>query len=247
MRIGNFSVLIPEGREHGSGHVALPHNTQYVIRMGNHGSPRCDATVEVDGKEVGSFRINGYGNLVLERSVNDTGRFTFFKADSAEGVSAGAGEVTADLRGLIKVTFRPEKCASFVPRVGHMHLCNVGGTPRMGGNLRAGPGGQSVGLGGLYGASAGTPKATEEKTCGGIGAFPTNQCDMGGSFVAPPGAAAGVTGLTGTSDQSFYTVPNLDYDPVGEVVISLRLVEASNAVRPLQAVQRGNPTPAPVY
>lgn len=238
MRIGNFSVLIPEGREHGSGHVALPHNTQYVIRLGNHSSPRCDATVEVDGKEVGSFRINGYGNLVLERSVNDTGRFTFFRADSTEGASAGAGEITADLRGLIKVTFRPERYANPVPRVGGMHLCNAGGTPRMGG-----AGGQSVG--GWSTQQYGEMLRGVEKTCGGI--LPTNQCDMGGSYGAPAGAAAGVTGLTGSSNQTFYEVPNLDYDQAGEVVISLRLVEATNAVRPLQAVQRGNPTPAPVH
>lgn len=243
MRIGNFSVLIPEGREHGSGHVALPHNTQYVIRMGNHGSPRCDATVEVDGKEVGSFRINGYGNLVLERSVNDTGRFTFFEADSAEGASAGAGEIATDLRGLVRVTFRPEKYVKPIPFVGGVRTIRgmCAPAPRMGGSIGQSAGGWSTQQ---YGAVSKGP----EPTCGGfVGAFPTNQCDMGGSYSAPAGAAAGVTGLTGSSNQTFYEVPNLDYDPAGEVIITLRLVEATNAVRPLQAVQRGNPTPAPVH
>lgn len=36
MRVGNFSLLIPEGRERDSGHVEMQHNTQYQLRLGNH-------------------------------------------------------------------------------------------------------------------------------------------------------------------------------------------------------------------
>ncbi len=59
-------------------------------------------------------------------------------------------------------------------------------------------------------------------------------------------ASAGITGLTGKSNQKFYEVANLDYDPTGATIITLRLV-ATQAVRPLTAVPpRSNPVPSSV-
>lgn len=109
MRVGSFSVLIPEGKERDSGHVQLAHETKYQIRLGNHGNVRCDAEVSVDGKSVGNFRINAPGFLTLERPSHDIGCFTFFKADSAQGQAVEASEISRNDRGLIQVVFRPEK------------------------------------------------------------------------------------------------------------------------------------------
>lgn len=109
MRVGNFSVLIPEGVEKDSGHVQMRHDQVYGIRLGNHGSVRCDAEVNVDGKHVGTFQMYSGQVFTLERPSHDTGRFTFYKANSEQGESVGAADVSTQERGLISVTFRPEK------------------------------------------------------------------------------------------------------------------------------------------
>jgi hypothetical protein len=212
MRLGNFSLLIPEGYEGGSGHVRLRHGQTYTLRLGNHGSLRCDAEVTVDGKPTGTFRINGNNTITLERPENDTGRFTFLLRNSAEGQAANLSGVPEGDLGLVQVRFKPERYYQPPPqnivRPVSMHEPTVTGgtTPDWGGNAI-------------------------EKTSGGI-------CR---------GMSAGGTGLTGQSGQTFYTVANLDYDPTGEVVISLRLVGSEEAsVRPLVAAQRSNPVPPPV-
>lgn len=57
---------------------------------------------------------------------------------------------------------------------------------------------------------------------------------------------SGITGLSGHSDQQFVTVANLNYDPLEEVTVHIRLVCGDN-VRPLTAVTAmSNVVPAPV-
>ncbi len=197
MRVGSFSLLIPEGRELDSNHVVLAHGAVYRIHLGNHHGRRCDATVEVDGKEVGTWRIGPGQSIVLERPVHDTGRFTFFESRSGEAQAAGVGAVEVASRGLIRATFRPERVYRPLPRVG---------------SLRAVAGGPSCGM------------EAEEKTAGLV---------------------PGITGLTGTSGQHFKDVAPLDYDPLLEVTIYLRLVSGLPEVRPLTVSPRSNSVPAP--
>lgn len=223
MRLGIFSVLIPEGREHGNQYVGLRHGQVYSIRIGNHGNVSCDAEVVVDGKPMGDYRLVPGQTWNLERPVHDPGKYTFFSADSAEGQAAGAGEVSRDLKGLLTVTFKPAKqvlrpMSALPPTYPYrtdMQLCSA----------RRGAHDQSVGG---YSSSEVLPRSLEEKTCGGL--------------------APGVTGLTGTSDQRFTEVANLDYDLTKAVVISLRLVtEDVPAVRKLEPVSSlSNPVPPPV-
>lgn len=213
MRVGSFSVLIPEGREHGSGHVGLSHGQVYTVRLGNRGSVRCDATLTIDGKHMGDYRVNAYGDWVLERAHDDPGRFTFFRASSHEAATAGVSEVANESRGLVEVRFRPEKQRPTATRGG-------------------GACGQSVGSWNEYSDSTRLCSTSDSVGSRGV--------------EGPKGFAAGITGLTGHSSQQFHEVPNLDYDPSGEVVITLRLVEESNAVRPMRPVAKGNPVPAPI-
>ena len=35
MRLGNFSVEIPKGKELDAGYVAMKHNTKYALRLAN--------------------------------------------------------------------------------------------------------------------------------------------------------------------------------------------------------------------
>jgi hypothetical protein len=223
MRVSNFSVLIPEGQEYESGHVRLPHNTQFCIKLGNHDHRDCDATVFVDGKEVGCFRLQNGNTLLLERPVHDNARFTFFKADSEEAHDAGVSSVASVDRGTIRVIFRPEK----VRRPSRIGGQSVRGIDELTTKHRWG---KSQDEQGPQLRALGMARSVETA---GLG------------FVAPTNAEAGITGLTGHSDQNFYTVPNLDYDPTAEVTINLRLV-AGKAVRPLTSVPRSNPVPASV-
>jgi hypothetical protein len=210
MRVGNFSVLIPQGRERSSGHVEMDHGQVYAIRLGNHDHRRCDAIVRVDGKEVGGFRLEPCQYLPLERPAHDTGCFTFFRAGSEEWAAVSGSKVEVSERGLIQVTFRPERCARVTFR-----------PERCARVLKAG--------------GARDARAAEEKTSGGI--------DLGGGGASF--AKSGVTGLTGTSGQTFREVPNLDYEPGGDVVISIRLV-CGAGVRELTPAPRGNAVPDPV-
>ncbi len=201
MRVNNFTVQVREGIEWESGHVKLGHGAVYSLRLGNDDPRRrCDAEVLVDGKHAGTFRLDAGQNMTLERPAHDSGRFTFFAADSSAAGQAGVADVARDQRGLIQVTFRPERRRPPVLRDGPLSLC-----------------------------SAGTPRA------------------FGYNEPTAKGLEAGVTGLTGQSAQQFHDVAALDYDPAGTVTISLRLVCSSEAaVRPLTAVPRSNPVPAPV-
>ncbi len=145
MRVGSFSLLIPEGVERSNGYVGLAHATQYTVRLGNHGHRRCDAEVWVDGKPIGTYRVNAGCTVTLERAAHDAGRFTFFRAESAEGGAAGAAGVDAPARGLVQVIFRPERQAV---RLNNVRARTCGG-----------PGPQSV------------PKGVteyEERTAGGL-------------------------------------------------------------------------------
>ncbi len=93
----------------------------------------------------------------------------------------------------------------------------------------------------------------------GMSSESVTQCSVGGgprgqSTIQPQnmlGMQAGITGLTGSTDQQWVDCAPLDHDPAGEVVINVRLVVSNEAkVRPMQpagqVVARANPVPAPV-
>ncbi len=195
MRVGNFSLLVPQGQERDSGHVMLQHGTVYTLRLLSHFHRACDALVKVDGKEVGGFRLEGHGSLTLERSADDTGRFTFYAAESSEGQAVGGG-IAKDQRGLIEVTFKPEKDRAAVRRAARE---------------------------GYLSAFSG-----DEKTSGGISR------SFGLESMPKVGCSAGVTGLTGKSNQEFVAVPNLDYDLNEVVTITLRLVVGQDSPSPVE-------------
>lgn len=58
--------------------------------------------------------------------------------------------------------------------------------------------------------------------------------------------AAGGTGLSGNSNQEFINVKDIDRDHSRTTMISLRLIEPKNDVRPLRGYYQANPIPKPV-
>jgi hypothetical protein len=107
MELNNFSLSISPGTELSGGYLQLEHNTQYNVVLANKRAMRCDAKLEIDGKHVGTWRLEEYDSIVLERPAHDTGRFTFYKLGSAEANKVGISQQDANI-GLVKVTFTPE-------------------------------------------------------------------------------------------------------------------------------------------
>jgi hypothetical protein len=114
MQLNQFSASINPGQETSEGYVELKHKTQYKLNLGNSRGTRCDARVEIDGKHVGTWRIEQYRTITLERPAHDTGKFTFYEIDSPEAGKVGLTKGDPNM-GLIKVTFTPEKEPDPIP------------------------------------------------------------------------------------------------------------------------------------
>lgn len=106
MKLGDYCVAVLGGCEQQSGYVEMKHNQVYELLLRNEGSRRVDAHVEIDGKHIGTWRLNGYTSIKLERPTNETGRFTFYQIDTPEARAAGL--VRNDQLGLVSVIFTPE-------------------------------------------------------------------------------------------------------------------------------------------
>lgn len=209
MFLNGYSVRIPEGEERAHGYVHLRHGQTYSLVLGNKSECRCNVTVTIDGKDVGTWRMERSQTITLERPVNEAKLFTFYKAESAEGHQVGGG-ISYDNQGLLSVTFVPEdttKPATYVK----------------GNILRSrsfGPSGQSIGGG--------------------------TQCYAGGQSA---NLSAGVTGLSGYSNQQFGVAQDMRLDLGATQIINLRLVciETTRDPSPLRPVtEQRTPIPPPI-
>lgn len=229
MQIGNFAVTIPEGHEKEDGYVHMKHGTQYTIVLRNHYQKRrCDAEVSVDGKVVGNFRVDENQSIHLERAPHDHGRFTFYKADSSEAGQSGVDKVSHFQRGLVQVRFRAEK-----PRVD---------------TESAYPGRYTTGQ-----HTNCTRRSFDEEGGSTYSRGVTGSSLEDVRLCSARNAAAGMTGLSGHSNQKFTTVVDLDYDTGTETVVTLRLVHSepvysvpSTGPHELTPAPRSNPVPEPV-
>lgn len=161
MRFGNYSALVSEGVESGEGYVRLPHGQPYTLRLGNHSSRRCHATVRLDGREVGTWVMNANDTIRLERGAEDAGRFTFYAAGTSEHAAVGGDALPAADRGLVQVEFTPEKYHQPTPTSNPAVLHAKGLT-------RGGAGGQLMSHGGLESLRGACSFAPKEKTVGGV-------------------------------------------------------------------------------
>lgn len=107
MLLNNYSLRIVGGTETPGGYVSLHHTQTYQIQLRNNNPKRCDARVEVDGKHVGTWRLEAFSTATLEHPADDEGRFTFYKVGTSESQAAQLSEGSPDL-GLVKVTYTPE-------------------------------------------------------------------------------------------------------------------------------------------
>lgn len=108
MELKGFSIRVPEGVELPEGYVGLEHNTKYTLVLHNTRSTRCDVRVEIDGKHIGTWRIEQQASITLERPAYDAGRFTFYRIGTVEASKVGLRKGDPKV-GLVKVTFTPEQ------------------------------------------------------------------------------------------------------------------------------------------
>ncbi|WP_018631610.1 hypothetical protein [Neomegalonema perideroedes] len=106
---GGYSLTISAGAEDGNGYVRLRDGQTYQICLRSQRAERSDVELSVDGLSVGTFRLNPYSNVCLERPSGSRGQFTFYKADSFGGISSGSGVVSQQQRGRISARFIPER------------------------------------------------------------------------------------------------------------------------------------------
>lgn len=107
MRKGDYGLKVLSCDELDNGLVLAKHMQQYKLRLSNFNpNLNCDASVEIDGKFVGRFRIKPYSSIIIERPTHDTGKFTFYRHGTREAKLAGLVEDA--LEGNITVTFNQE-------------------------------------------------------------------------------------------------------------------------------------------
>ncbi len=88
-------------------YVELDHNQHYRIRLSNNHRTRCQAKVSVDNKYMGTWIIDSYDNIVIERPASIDKKFIFYRARSApRGANISMGDSN---NGLVQVDFTPEE------------------------------------------------------------------------------------------------------------------------------------------
>lgn len=108
MRKGDFGLKVLACDELDNGLVLVKHLQQYKLRLTNFNATlSCDASVEIDGKFVGRFRIKPYSSVSIERPTNDTGKFTFYRHGTSQAKKAGL--VGRQVEGIISVTYYQEQ------------------------------------------------------------------------------------------------------------------------------------------
>lgn len=112
--INNFGLgidsndTIDEIKKAGHDYIAMPHKSEYQIVLKNDRSTRCDVSVELDGKNIGTWRLRPFQTARVERPSDIARKFTFFREDSSDAKSLGIVSGKSS-NGLIKATFKPEK------------------------------------------------------------------------------------------------------------------------------------------
>ena len=246
MRLNQFSVRIIGGRETSGGYVEMQHSQKYSLSLRNDRDRRCDARVEIDGKHVGTWRVDAHRNIVLERPADDDGCFTFYRAGSKKGAKAGIVEGDPN-NGLVVVRFTPEIYRYTLPA---RPICPRPWYPRPWYPwLPYEP------------YRPYKPWVTYTWTTGTSGGY-TVDCDAsegtlsfgGTNFVSCSTPVqdvadyrAGGTGLSSQSDQTYGVASSIYHDDSQQTTINLRLVwSKGRQEEPRPLVAQGNPVPPPV-
>lgn len=195
----NFGVDIisSNARYEGDKLFSLPYNPNgevYSIKMINQMHRRCDCQVFNNGYDVGTFRVNSYGTIVIDHPVNDHGQFTLFPKGTS-GAIAGGQYLKSDVEhGLLELHFYPEKLVKPIPLAVNQVYKDV------------------------------TPGEERHSYSGDNYIPKLYTCCSGSNNVSFESAAlrGGITALTGHSNQQFGYAENIIRDQ--PIIIKVRLV-----------------------
>jgi hypothetical protein len=120
-------------RINGYKYLALPHESEYKIRMFNDHNNRVNAEVKIDGEEVGTWRIEPRTFITISRPADNKRKFVFVAEGSREG-NMGGVKKGRGANGLIEVKFIPEMILDNIS-----YICNDDSSclSRRSGNLSA--------------------------------------------------------------------------------------------------------------
>ena len=108
MRFDKYEITIPQAVEK-NGYCILNHGQEFSIKISNYESTRCNVKIEVDGKDIGTFRLNAGQTSNLEHPVQHQHKFVFCIEGTLKGKIAGLDKIPSEKLGLIKAQFLPEK------------------------------------------------------------------------------------------------------------------------------------------
>ena len=114
MRFDKYEITIPQAVEK-DGYCILNHGQEFSIRISNHESTRCNVKIKVDGKDIGTFRLNAKQSSNLEHPVQHQHKFVFCIEGTLKGGIAGLDKIPPEDLGLIKAQFLPEKVEETLP------------------------------------------------------------------------------------------------------------------------------------
>ena len=105
-------------------YYALPHKSEYKVKMCNNGDLRVDAVLKIDGTKMGTWRIDPYSCATIERPSHNNRKFTFVQEGSWQGNMGGVAQGNPD-NGLVEVTFIPEYTYDSFPMTNNMSFNSV--------------------------------------------------------------------------------------------------------------------------
>lgn len=111
----NFALsLIPNTyvehiKKNGYNYFAIPHLSEYKIKLTNGNQARCDAEISIDGEPIGTWRIVGLSSIIVERPANINRKFVFRDDKYYLDVSRYSRVPKKNtLNGVVSVVFKPE-------------------------------------------------------------------------------------------------------------------------------------------
>jgi hypothetical protein len=246
VELNGFRLTVPESiNESSDGYIDMEHNKVFSIRlynrhMNNGTAKPCDATVFVNGIDVGTFRVQHGQYLIVERPINDTGRFTAIKAGTSEAVSAGIDEKDENV-GLIKVIFRPGIHAYTIASYSNNQTIPIPDYQCSYDNIYNN-GGYTARRCSMRGSTNSMNHSFDNASSVSCGA------SMNYSAASEPSQSysGGGIGLSEESSQIFSSVGSLIYDePATTLYLRVRFPEKSSTVRPIkhQVYMSGYPRP----
>lgn len=113
IKINGFGLGIAAGvpvkkiLRQGATYFSMPDLTEYKLLLSNDNMTRCDVTVYIDDRDIGTWRLNPHSSISVERPANISKKFVLIKEGTNIAYQSGIG--TYDTNGLVKAVFKPEK------------------------------------------------------------------------------------------------------------------------------------------